>query len=671
MAGPEVVAVRSTAIREPMPTAGVARILVLIAMGVAGIACNRPGAGPATTRPAPESAATRYYTLESETRPALGSPTESSLVIRTAVRTEPQLLVGLPEDFPEETPAIVSGTLRHADRAAAVTPFVVRPVSGKGHDGFVIDRRRLLEAMPQADDADLTLTALAAAPNRPLVLSETAIPQHARLEFAYGLAPAAALTRDRSVRLTVTALEQGQPPTRVWTTEVSTGDDASYRWREASAALTDLAGRRVRLELDATVVGAERAPTFVVWQQPQVVVGADEFPRTSIIMISVDTLRADRIGVYGSYRPTTPSIDRRSADAALFTNAWSTWPETSGAHMSMFTSRYPSEHGVRGFIYRPPDDMRLVTERLAAAGYATRAFTEDGGVWARAGFARGFDAYSERRSADFVYRGEARATFEDAGRWLEQAKDRDFFLFVHTYEVHAPYEPSGGYAAMFSQIPPREPAPFAGAALAYDRETRFVDDVVDRFLARIGALGLQDRVVVILTSDHGEEFGEHGGLGHGRSVYQEVLHVPLIVWAPGRLAPGRYDTPASILDLAPTILELAGLPPDPDHRGASLLTPAGHSSERALFGEVDREDGGPRKAVTVRWKRRSAIRDLATDQLRCYDADDPAQQQPHEDCPDLDRLIQEHRSSAAEGASRAMDVSPEVERKMRALGYLD
>src|SRR5262249_10346125 len=150
------------------------------------------------------------------------------------------------------------------------------------------------------------------------------------------------------------------------------------------------------------------------------------------------------------------AIDAFAAEAARFTEAWSVWPETSGSHMSLFTSRYPSEHGVTSFIASPPPSVNLLAEELRAAGYLTRAFTEDGGGWANAGFARGFNAYGERRSMTTVYSGEAAATFADAAHWITSHRDRAFFLFVHTYQVHAPYTPPRNYKLLFMDIPGRE-----------------------------------------------------------------------------------------------------------------------------------------------------------------------------------------------------------------------
>jgi arylsulfatase A-like enzyme len=420
---------------------------------------------------------------------------------------------------------------------------------------------------------------------------------------------------------------------------------------------------------------------FPLWGDPTIThVSERPASHRNLILISLDTLRADRVGVYGSYRPTTPALDALAAESAVFTNAWSPWPETSGSHMSLFTSRYPSEHGVTGFIVAPAAALELLAERLRREGYLTRAFTEDGGVWAQAGFARGFSAYSERRSPDAIYRGEAAATFADATRWVRAHADRPFFLFVHTYQVHAPYTPPRSHAELFPGIVAREPTAFAADALSYDREVRFTDDQLAGFIGSLRELGLADRTIVIITSDHGEEFGEHGDRGHGRSLHREVLAVPLIVWAPGLLPPARVDTPASLLDVAPSVLELLALEPTPSYRGTSLVgaVPAAAprrspapDAPRDVFGEVDRFDRKRVHQVSVRREGRTAILDLTTNAVRCYGPDDAGEQRPSDACPDLVARITEHRQSMKPlGTLAPQAVDPRLIEKMRALGYL-
>jgi arylsulfatase A-like enzyme len=618
------------------------------------------------------------YTLADETRPRFAGPVEATvslLVPPTAGDT-------LPFDVPSTitgSDAIVTGLCDRNARALTIVPQHVRIADENG-------ARRASIAVPAiargpGQPAHLTLT-LAIPPAADVIESEAPVakvPEHARLELAYGLSDAARLPGGKPVTFEVATRES--PDHALWTATIDPGAKDARGWHEATVAFDALAGRAIRLVFRAR--SADRQTLFPLWADPTIVAPAPRPPaRRNVVLISIDTLRADRLGVYGSYRPTSPAIDAFAKGATLFEEAWSVWPETSGSHMSIFTSRFPSEHGVTSFIQTPPPSMTLLAEHLRSAGYLTRAFTEDGGVWANAGFARGFAAYGERRSLTGVYGGEAAATFGDATRWLEAHRDRSFFLFVHTYQVHAPYTPPRSHRLFFLDIPGREGPGFTTNALAYDQEMRFTDDQVGPFLAAIERAGLGDRTIVVLLSDHGEEFGEHGGMGHGRTLYREVLQVPLIVWAPGLAKPERIATPASLLDVAPTVLDLLGLPPDPAHDGTSLAAAirgatAKSPAPRPIFGEIDRDDLVAHdhvRAVSARLGGRAAIANLMDGTTRCYAADDPREQKPQQDCGALTDLLAGRREALVRArpsvAATPAAVDPRTVEKMRALGYV-
>jgi arylsulfatase A-like enzyme len=213
----------------------------------------------------------------------------------------------------------------------------------------------------------------------------------------------------------------------------------------------------------------------------------------------------------------------------------------------------------------------------------------------------------------------------------------------------------------------------------YDGSIRYTDDQLRLLFEELEAAGFLDDALVVVTSDHGEEFGEHGGRGHGRSLHREVLQVPLIVWAPGLIPPARLAEPASLLDVAPTVLDLLGLPPDPGHRGRSLAaalraaTPDTAATERAIFAEVDRVDRGRRyRLLAIRRAGRTAILDVGDESVRCYGADDPGERHPTTDCGELVEALLEHRSTAgATGGHPTEAIDPRLVEKMRALGYLE
>jgi arylsulfatase A-like enzyme len=617
------------------------------------------------------------YTLGDETRPLLAGPTEATVQLVVPPNAGDQFAFDVPASVAPGA-VIATGIYANAKRSFPFAPtrLTVEDAGGAHRATLVVPG--LARASGAATRMALTLTTPPAAD---VVETEAAIgpsQRGAALRFAYALSEAAGMPGGGAITLEVATRE---PAARapLWSAVVDASKPETHRWREASVPLDALGGRPARLVFRARAGEGGRAALLPLWADPTVAAPMPRAPKhRNVVLISIDTLRADRLGVYGSYRPTTPAIDAFAREAVVFDEAWSVWPETSGSHMSLFTSRFPSEHGVTSFVTVPPTSIRLLAEHLRAAGYLTRAFTEDGGVWANAGFARGFSAYGERRSPTFVYPGEAAATFADATHWIESNRDRTFFLFVHTYQVHAPYVPPRAYRTLFADIPGREPFGHDRHALAYDRETRFTDDQVGPFLAAVRRLGLADQTLVVLLSDHGEEFGEHGGMGHGRTLYRELLHVPLIMWAPGLLAPKRITTPVSLLDVAPTLLDLLGLTPDPGYRGISLAAAArGRAAppSRPLFGEVDRDDliaHDHVRAVCIRRAGRTAITNLMDGTTRCYAADDPAEQHPLADCTDLREVLAARAADRSRpGAATPVPPDPRTIEKMRALGYVE
>lgn len=669
----------------------------LALVAVAGAAVTRPALAAPQPAPRPTAAAARRtaitevahlvtaspgalaptYTLGDETRPILAGPTETAVHLVVPADPGDRWTFDVPGTVAAGE-AIATGIYARTQRTYTFPPQRVTVVDDGGKRRTTMVVPGLARGPGQPTQMTVTLTTPPAADVLETEATVAAPARGAVLRFAYGFSEAAALRGSAPITLEIVTRDAAVP---LWTAVVDPTRPEARRWQEASVPLDTSARAPTRLVFRARAAAGGHDALLPLWADPTVTAPAAHVPaRRNVILISIDTLRADRIGVYGSYRPTTPAIDAFAKDAVVFTEAWSVWPETSGSHMSLFTSRFPSEHGVTSFVTVPPPSVTLLAEHLRAAGYLTRAFTEDGGVWANAGFGRGFSAYSERRSPTFVYPGEAAATFADATHWIDANRDRTFFLFVHTYQVHAPYAPPRSYRMLFADIPGREPFGHTGNALNYDRETRYTDDQVGPFLAAVRQFGLADETLIVLLSDHGEEFGEHGGMGHGRTLQREVLHVPLIMSAPGLLRPRRIDTPVSLLDVAPTVLDLLGLAADRGYRGISLAAAArgrGTPTARPLFGEIDREDLVAHdhvRALSVRRAGRTAITNLIDGTTRCYGADDPAETHPLPDCADLTTLIAAHRAEhAGSSATPATPVpaDPRTIEKMRALGYVE
>lgn len=295
-------------------------------------------------------------------------------------------------------------------------------------------------------------------------------------------------------------------------------------------------------------------------------------PGCNVVLVSFDTLRADHMSVYGYERPTTPNLEPLAGRSVVFERAISQAPWTLPAHGSMFSGLYPGRLGVLRYPAnrRLPDVNPMVAEVFTRAGYATGGFTGGGFVSGHYGFARGFDVYSTngRHFEHSVPQAEA---------WLELNQKRKFFLFVHGYDAHRPYFSSRVNKAAVG-LSTKLPAQVSGYCFRenrarpsdedleqiihyYDAAIRSGDQHLAPLFRKLEALGLMEKTIVIVTSDHGEEFYEHGNCDHVRFVYNEVVHVPLMIYVPGLTPEGRRhagQVPASIA-IARTVLDLVGL----------------------------------------------------------------------------------------------------------------
>lgn len=441
----------------------------------------------------------------------------------------------------------------------------------------------------------LTLIAreLAPASLESVELAPLVVPASARLRFGYAVEPAGWEPGSPPVRFEVSARERGGAALPLFERRLDpAADPRDRRWFDAEIDLAPLAGRSVALVFSGEALGDAASRSFPIFSAPELR-RADASPgaRRNLVLISLDTLRARSVGAYGAPRATTPSLDRRlAAHGALVRDAITPFPFTPPAHMSMLTGLSPCAHGVTqpGRDVLAAEDATLA-ETLRAAGYHTAAFTEDAYVVAAAGFDRGFDRYVENRSEETASPGFARETFDAAARWLVTETGRPFFLFVHTYQVHEPYAAPRGYDGFFRDADAGDENQRALAR--YEREVRYTDDVLADFLDELDARGLADSTIVVVTSDHGEAFGEHFWTAHGSDLHDEALRVPFVVRAPGLVPAGRVvEAQVSLSDVSPTLLELLGVPSpvaaDREGRGrsfAGLLTGSGDFEERAIF----------------------------------------------------------------------------------------
>jgi arylsulfatase A-like enzyme len=352
-------------------------------------------------------------------------------------------------------------------------------------------------------------------------------------------------------------------------------------------------------------------------------------PDLNLLLITIDTLRADHLGCYGYGRPTSPSIDALAASGALFENGWAHAPSTRYSMPAIATGRWPSAITWDMSIWWPRigPEMRTTAQALHDDGYFTAGMFSFSyfAIADHRGFERGMDLYRSDRAALHVAvngpmesRGSSsREMTDDAIAFVDAHRDHKFFLWVHYYDPHLSYEPH-----------PEVPS-FGDARMdLYDGEIRFTDLHLGRLLAHLRDIGLWDRTAIVLTGDHGEGFGEHGITEHGYDLYTAQTKVPFIVRVPG-LPPRRIRAPAGHVDIAPTLVNLARGRAEPSFIGRSLVPdlvgpPAADTDTRAVFQEVTSERGKKRALVTTR--RHLIWNETPSGTTECYDrTTDPAE----------------------------------------------
>lgn len=288
-------------------------------------------------------------------------------------------------------------------------------------------------------------------------------------------------------------------------------------------------------------------------------------PARHLVFVTIDTLRADRLGVYGSRDVATPRLDRIAHAGAMAPQAVVQVPLTRPSHVSIFTGLLPAENGIRDNVSPAlGSDVPTLASTLKSAGFRTAAFVSSIVVSAQSGLNRGFDSYSDRFDAGaddarflntIQKRGDGPTA--EAIAWLEAQHDERLFVWLHLYDPHDPYEPPEPYATRYADRP-------------YDGEVAWTDELVGRLDDALARLRLADDTLLVVTSDHGEGLGEHGEAVHGFFVYQSTLRVPLLARGPGIRAGTRLGVTARGIDLLPTLLDLLGVAAPARLSGRSL-----------------------------------------------------------------------------------------------------
>lgn len=416
--------------------------------------------------------------------------------------------------------------------------------------------------------------------------------------------------------------------------------------------------------------------------------------RPNILLISIDALRADHLSYDGYTRPTTPFLDELAAEGTRFSHAFVNTHGTPPSHTTMLSSLYQEGHRVgfgagtaEGRDDHIPPEVELVQEILQRAGWHTIAVTGGGYMADVFGFDRGFDVFNGGLPA-----------IEDGSRRLLSLLDKrprkPVFALLHTYEVHSPYEPPEAYAALWdtysSDVPPTNEAlkpiqKIAGDVLddedfchleaLYDGGIRYTDDVLRDLFGKLTESGFLDNSLVIITADHGEEFGDHGGVLHGSSLFEELLRVPLIVFGSG--VPRATVDPrlVSLVDLAPTILAAAGLPVPEQMEGRNLFDGAAAPPEHeqrvfAQYADILYAVRTPRWKLVQSRNGYCRLYDLKTDPRELRNVKKRHQDIAEQLRAELEQWKQDRVRVAAERGERPQ-LSPEKIEELRALGYTE
>ena len=417
-------------------------------------------------------------------------------------------------------------------------------------------------------------------------------------------------------------------------------------------------------------------------------------PPPNVFLVSVDTLRADHLGTYGYERNTTSFLDRLASEGVRVAEAVVATHGTTPSHASILTSAPQEVHGV-GLTGRTDDSIPTsllnLPELFHQAGYRTLGVTGGGNVGSNFGFGRGFEVYDD--GARGVDQGRERL-LRSLG---DVSPDQPLFVFFHTYEVHSPYDPPadlkesfGKYESSFETSSANLVAHAHRAGVLsnqdldhvrarYDEGIVHADRVLESLFSSLRDLGRLNNAIVVVTSDHGEEFGEHGGLVHRDLLYDELLRVPMIFWGPALPTGVTAPASASSLDIAPTLASCAGLEVPDSWHGRDLLCSDGGPNEASAESRTLFSQYGNRRysARTDRWKLIvTRLDDGLSDELFDLQADPGETRNVTEEAPEvvqsLTRDLRRWRAglTTVSGDASPVELDPEERERLEALGYL-
>ena len=392
---------------------------------------------------------------------------------------------------------------------------------------------------------------------------------------------------------------------------------------------------------------------------------------SNVLLITVDTLRADRVGAYGSGKGLTPTIDSFAKDGLRFERSYAHVPLTLPSHASLLTASYPTRHGVHdNGTFRLGPSSPTLAEALKRAGYRTAAFVGAFVLDARFGLGRGFDVYDDRMlgrggDVEFVQRS-AEQVLAPAYEWIASSPQPPvpWFVWAHLYDPHEPYAPPEPYRSRYAADP-------------YDGEIAYADAALGAFVTNLRRSNALDHTLVIIASDHGESLGEHGERTHGLFAYDATLRVPLVMWAPPQLRPGLFRDTMRLVDVAPTILDLLGAAPLTSIDGRSVRPFAGGGQPfdrpasyfEALNANLTR-GWAPLTGVVV---DRTKLIDLPVPELYDLDADPGEQRNLYAPQRARARDLEMRLDQIARGAAPVVPSAPidaDADARLRSLGYV-
>lgn len=385
----------------------------------------------------------------------------------------------------------------------------------------------------------------------------------------------------------------------------------------------------------------------------------------NLLFIFVDTLRADHVGAYGYKRNTTPRLDELAKDATLFERAYSHSPWTMPSAASMFTSLEPRDHGIKDWLQPLSKRFLTLPEHLRDHGYSTEGIVSHVTFKDSYNFDQGFDHYdaSVLDKGKSKYISTAKEVSDLAIAALDQERDKPFFLWLHYFDPHNDYLPHEGYEFGDRKID------------LYDGEIAFTDAQIGRVLDKLKEKDLYDQTIIVFIADHGEEFNDHGGFKHTNTLYEELIHIPLIIRVPG-FRPDRIDTLVTESDVAPTLCNLLGVPIPEQFKGIPFAFDDQAffvKNNRVVFAETFAR--GNRKIGILRDKYK-LIHDLKMERFFLFDlSEDPAEEEDLSETntevfQSLLADLKEHNTiQAAEVES--IEIPEQLEDELKSLGYIN